>query len=331
MDVRFAIPVLSLIATSLCSASAAANPNGRPGLSGEISLNALYLSSTSNFNTSGDEVINSIEQSGTSDSSVVPAPLGNIRYTFGSKGDKQLYAGTSRDDIAIGTLALELGYKQRLAYGTTVDVSYLPTVMSGEVWQDPYLVGAARATTDEKGDAYRLKLGNILGTGINLDSAYGKKKVDDERSGLTQLTPDNALALRRDSDNYYLKGSVRVPFSRAAFVVPAIIYTRSDAEGAANSFRSWGGEVSLFQRIARHQLVITAGYRSRDYDAIHPLYGQTRSEDKLSVFAAYELQQFLGWPNLSLVSFAGYNETDANLDFFDEKQALFSLGLSFQF
>ncbi|MDC5803289.1 DUF2860 domain-containing protein [Vibrio europaeus] len=322
-------PTLIALAV-LSTAPAMAQLSDSAGISGEVSLSAGYTSSTSNFNTDTNATITDNTQKGQSDSSVLALPLGSIAYTFGSQLDQQFYAGTSREDIAIGTLALELGYKQQLANGTVIDASFLPTIMSGETWADPFLEGSARSVTDEKGNAYRLKFSNIANSGFSLDTAYAIKDIENEQSGQARSVSDQQL-LRRDATSIYVKGNYRIPVDRTMFLVPSLTYIKTDADGDANSLTSWGGELSLFKVINRHQFALTASYTSKSYDASHPVYNKVRDDDELSLFAAYEYQQFMGWRDWSLISFAGYGQTDSNIEFYDEDQMIFSVGVNYQF
>ncbi|RTZ13986.1 DUF2860 domain-containing protein [Vibrio aquaticus] len=322
--------ILALTLTIAASAPAMAQLSERGGLSGEVSLSAGYTSSTSNFNTDTNATITDNTQKGESDSGFIPVPLGNIAYTFGSQLDKQFYAGTAREDIAVGTLALELGYKQQLANGTVIDASFLPTIMSGETWANPFQENVVRTTTDETGNAYRLKFSNIAKSGFSLDTAYAVKDIDSEQSGQA-LSSEAQNALRRDANLLYVKGDYRLFLDRTTFLIPSITYIQTDADGKANSNTSWGGELSLFKIIHRHQFVLTAGYTTRDYDASHPVYDTVRSDDELSFFAAYEYKDLMGWKDWSLISFAGYGTTDSNIDFYDEEQVILSLGVNYQF
>ena len=74
------------------------------GFSGEVSLNAGIITSTSNFNVNGDATIDSLESKAESESEGLIAPLGNIAYTFGEGLRQQIYFGTTRGEIAVGTL-----------------------------------------------------------------------------------------------------------------------------------------------------------------------------------------------------------------------------------
>lgn len=293
------------------------------GISGEISLNAAVTSSTSNFNTDGSATIDSLGNKAQSESESLVAPLGSIVYTFGEQLEQQIYFGTTREDIAVGTLALQLGYKNKLSSGTVVDVSFLPTVVSGETWQDPYQLGTARKETDVKGNAYRLKLESISGSAFSLDLAYATTDVEDDLNAGTDLA--------RDAESYYAKAGYRFTVSPTSFVMPSAIYKQHDADGSASAFDSFGAEVSWFNILGRHRLVLTAGFARRDYDSASTLFNEKRSDDEIKLFAAYEYQDFMEWKNYSLISFAGYGDTRSSIGFYDESSYLFAVGLNYKF
>ncbi|MFV8462143.1 DUF2860 domain-containing protein [Vibrio campbellii] len=313
----------TLLALSVAAAPAFAKLADEQGFSGEISINTGVTSSTSNFDTDANSTISSNTQKASSESSFLVAPLGSIAYTFGEKLNHQVYTGTARDDVATGTVVLEVGYKYQLESGMVIDASLLPTIMSGETWANPYAEGIARSKTDESGNAFRLKLSNIAGSAFSLDMAYATKDVDSDLVGYEEL--------KRDADTIYLKGQYRQPISRTMMLVPSLIYQSSDAEGNAESFEQFGGEVSLFGGMGRHQYALTAGYNQRSYDASNPIYNKKRSDDNINLFAAYEYDQFMDWENWSFVSLAGYGTSDSNITFYDESQYIVSVGLNYKF
>ena len=317
------IPRLTLLTLALVVSSAQAQLAETAGFSGEIALNAVFITSESNFNTDNSNTIDSLNKSGDSDSSVVAAPLGNIAYTFGKQLNQQVYAGTTRSDIAIGTLAFQLGYQYQLPSGTILDVSYLPTILQRETWRNPYQVGVARRTTDEGGNAYRFQLKGLVDENFNLDLAYADKEIDNEE------VTDRTLA--RDADIYYVKGDYRISLDSTSILQPAITYINQDADGKAESFDSYGFELSWFKFINRHRLALTADYTLQDYQSNSQTFNKKRSNDIIGLFAAYEYRNVFDWQNWSFISFAAYSQTDSNITFYDEKEYLFSLGFSYRF
>jgi hypothetical protein len=204
-----------------------------------------------------------------------------------------------------------------------IDASLLPTIMSGETWADPYNTTSARTKTNETGNAFRLKLSNIAGSAFSLDMAYATKDVDKDDIQDQEL--------KRDANTLYLKGQYRLPLSRTMMLIPSVIYQTRDADGKAESYDQFGGEVSLFGGMGRHKYALTAGYNQRSYDASNPIYDKKRSDDNINLFAAYEYDQFMDWENWSFISLAGYGTSDSNITFYDESQYIVSVGLNYKF
>ncbi len=317
----------ALLATCF-SINTQAKPLGEPGWSGEVSLNTGYASQKSNFNTDANKTKSELNTSAESDGGFLVAPLGNVAYTFGDGASKQVYAGTSRADIAVGDVAFELGYRQKLESGTTVDVSILPTIIENETWADPYLTNQPRQTTDETGNAYRLKLNSIGGSLFSLDLAYAHIDIDNEQSA---AGTGNESAMRRDGNHYYVKGDMRLFIDKTAFLLPALKYNRRTADGSAMEYSAYGADISYFKRLGRHQFVLTGGYEYKDYDESNPVFNQSRDDHALSAFLAYEMEKLNGWEDISLISFAGYGQSNSSITFYDESQYIVSVGLNYQF
>ncbi|MFP3442207.1 DUF2860 family protein, partial [Pantoea sp. SIMBA_133] len=82
-----------------------------------------------------------------------------------------------------------------------------------------------RKETDVSGNAYRLQLNSISGSGFSLDLAFATTDVEDDLTAGTDMA--------RDADSYYTKGSYRFTVSPTSFVSPSVIYIQHDADGSA--------------------------------------------------------------------------------------------------
>lgn len=174
-----------------------------------------------------------------------------------------------------------------------------------ERWQNPYQLNTARKETDIKGNAYRLQFGSISGSNFSLDLAYVTTDVEDDLNAGTDLA--------RDAESYYAKGGYRFTVSRTSFLVPSVTYIQHDADGRANSFDSYGTDISWFNILGRHSLVITAGYARREHHSASILFNKARSDDEFSLFAAYEYPDFMQWKDWSFVAFTGYGKTQSSM------------------
>lgn len=323
MKFNYNLLVLSLLTASITTPAMAKKLADEAGFGGEISFNTGYRAKSTNFNTDVDNTITSLDHDPEQDSGLLVFPLGKIAYTFGQDLDKQFHLGTAREDLGAGTLALEIGYKQRLKSGTVVNVSFLPSIMSDQTWVSPYELNTQRAKTDTSSYAYRLQLNKIGGSNFSLATAYGKRELDQD------FAPDE---LKREANSGYIKASYRQFLSRSSFIVPSITYITNDAEGAAESFDSYKASLSYVKLLGRHQFSLSLGYTQRDFDTGSALFDHTVRADKaVRLFAAYKYKQFMNWQDWSLVALVGHNDSDSNISFYDSSNEIVSLGLNYQF
>ncbi len=312
--------ILSIAILSSFASSAFALDSSR--FSGEIIFASGYVSTNSNLSTESDALLKDRTKKGSHNDDFVAMPLGTLAYDLGSERNQRIYLGTSRDDLAVGDLAFELGYQYDMKNGTQIDVAYLPTVLSGEVWKDPYLEGH-RSETDVDGHAYRVKLSNIAGSGFSADMAYATTEVDQEHIQQSELL--------RDSDMYYVKGSYLTHFTPSMGLSTSFGYLHNNADGKAETFDQYEIEMTYFLTHNAHTIALTSSYAYRDYDGHNSLYGKSRSDNRHKFFAAYEYADIAGLKNWNLVSFAGVNYNDSNIDFYKNEEYLASVGLSYKF
>ncbi|MEZ9997708.1 DUF2860 family protein [Vibrio lentus] len=329
---RFVLPVMFSAFASMPVYSGLAPSEG---FSGNFSVLAGFYSDSSNLSTEQDSNQASLTMEGDSENQGLLGFLGTVQYTFGESLAHQVYAGTTREDIATGTIAFEIGYRHQLSGGTILDVSVLPTLISGKAWADPYAVGVNRNETDVKGNVGRLQLTNIGGTAFRTDFAIGQSDVDDELSGTQDklgLTDEEVGLLDRERTYVYAKAGY--PFilpNQAGVFVPSMVYFNSDAEGGALSFDSYGIELNYAKRIGRHGFVVTLDASDRQYDEANPIYGKAREENEYGAFLAYEFGGLMGYEDWSFITLLGLRTIDSNIDFYNSEQVLASVGVDYKF
>lgn len=329
---RSFLPVVLSAAISMPAYSGLAPSEG---FSGNFSVLAGFYSDSSNLSTEQDsnQATNTMEGDG--ENQGLLGFLGTVKYTFGESLTHQVYAGTTREDIATGTIAFEIGYRHKLSGGTILDVSVLPTLISGKAWSDPYAVGVNRNETDVKGNVGRLQLTNIGGTAFQTDFAIGESDVDDELSGTLgtkSISPEKAALLDRERTYVYAKAGYRFILpNQAGLLVPSMVYFHADAEGDALSFDSYGIELNYAKRLGRHGFVVTLDANDRQYDEANPIYGKSREENEYGAFLAYEFGGLMGYEDWSFISLLGYRTIDSNIDFYNSEQVLASVGIDYKF
>lgn len=297
------------------------------GFSGEVRLFAGFGSEKDNMGTSADLYkISSLDSEGKSESNAIVGPMGQARYTFGTQ---QVFLGMSQDNIVEGVFALEAGYAFEFDTHSVISLSIAPTIIKGEAWQDPYLINVDRKKTDVSGNAYRILYENILDIGLDADFAFYDRKIDNERSG-SSLTSDKQL-LKRDGSGYLFSLSTGFPIAESTMLMPSIGYHQFSADGDAMSFSQYDIGLTAMHMMDNHAIALNLDYSQTDYDAVNPIFNKTRDDKGLSVNLTYEYREFMGWDNTAFNFIAGYDNSDSNIDFYDNSGYMIGFGLSYQF
>ncbi|UTV28906.1 DUF2860 family protein [Photobacterium atrarenae] len=325
------------LGAGLISATATAQPypQWEPGFGGEIALMASYdermdesTPQTPKPPPSAPRHPKDTARSPKDDnkkSKTKVIPFGMLTYTF-AQGDQQLYFGTSRSDLALGRFHAELGYVRQLNDGSRVSFGYVPGLLSKEVDRDPFAGKGIKSKTDSTVEAVRLKYKQILGSALSLELAAGKQQIEDEQSGQQLDDTATQAALIREGDILFSQLSYLKPLGQNQRLRTALSYSRLDAQGDAVASHNYGAESSLVHQFQRASLALTLKYRFSDYDSIHPVYQQRRKDQRWGGFLAYEYREPFGWKRWSLVTLAGYNDTQSNIQFYDEQRLLISAG-----
>lgn len=303
---------------------------GDAGFSGEVSLLTGFSGSKDNLSTENKTKSGTLNSEAESDSKFVIAPLGQLRYTFGDQNDQQLFVGTARSDIIEGVMALEIGYAFEFDSQSVISVSTLPTVISGEVFEDPYLVDTKRKTTDLTGNTYRIQYDNIIGSGLNAELAYYTLDVDKENSAGT-LSASAQNAMERDGSGLYTSINMRLPIARTAFIKPSISYHNFDADGNAVSFDQYGLSMTYIRLVDNHTFALRGEYSSKKFDASNPVFNKTQKDDNFGVNFSYEYTDIPGWENWGVNALLGYNKTSSNITFYDKRDYIAGIGATYIF
>ncbi|TCI05339.1 DUF2860 domain-containing protein [Corallincola luteus] len=318
-----------LVVASSFSYAADARIEGPSGLSGELTvlLGASY--EKSNFNTNNKGKPENLNTKGSSDTEFLAVPLGQLRYTLGTDHDHQIFISTLKEDITVGDFALELGYRFDVGEQSSMGFSYL-TSLVGETFADPYLTDQDRKIVDVSSDAIRFRYNNAFNTALSLDIAYYTVDLDEELSGSIYGEAATKL-LDRNGSGIYSKLSYSEYLSSTSVIEPSFIYRNFSADGDAMSYDQIGIEIVYRKAFYKHALSLSAKYKSSNNDSENPIFLKTQNDKNLGLFSAYKYQGIAGFDNLDLNAILGYEQTTSNIDFYEEKEAVAGLGLTFNF
>jgi hypothetical protein len=301
------------------------------GFSGYIELLGGVFSSDSQLNAESDNAkTDTLDGPGERVNKAQVVPLGLVNYTF-AEARTQIYFGVLPENVAEGQIQVEAGVRHDLADGTILRVSAIPwTPLEAETWSDPYVIGQDRIKSDIESYGIKLAAENIKNSAFSLKLGWATQDIDNEKSGTfllsqpgSSLTPADLNSLDRDANFFRLTGEYTYKITPRMHLKPILKYTRSDAEGGANSYHGLMPQISFQYFGKRFQTAVNAAVNAEDYDDTHPVFGKTRRDYNTGVYAIIGYRAPFGLKDFRVDWFNGVFKNYSNIDFY-ESTSLFS-------
>ncbi|ENM5726626.1 DUF2860 family protein [Vibrio mimicus] len=325
-------PLALLLSCAFFSIPSLAKPiEWRPGFSGDISLNAGFSQTNSQLNTDDSNAITqSLNGTGKQLETVSPLILGRLQYTFGHQA---LFFGNSEDQISEAQFQSELGWIGQISANTYLTLAVFGNIPGmDETWQDPYLTGLQRTKTDHNVVGARTALEVSLPFPVTLKYAYADSEIEHDIIGQSQaLTSSEQHSLLRSSTYQRFGAEIHFPLSMSIMLSPGFYYTDQAAEGSAQSHTETAAQLSFFANLDRHQVVATLRSSKSKYEQDNPVFGRKRDDDAFAMFAVYGYQDPFALSHTQLNVMAGYQQQDAQIDFYDSENTFIATGISYTF
>ncbi len=327
---------LPLAAALLAAGLAQAQINPIPrssGLSGSLSLGAVYSDVSSSFYQHDDQA--RIDNLGAPQShgntSVVPRF--DLRYTL-ADSRTQFVQGNQIHDVLRFDFTQLLAVRQEIGNLGIVSAGLVFSgIVPSDVWSDPYKTGADRSSSDRDSRGVRLGWEGILGSSFSADLTARRIDIDNEESGRSStLTPSQIALLDRNGDSIRLRVSYDWEFRPRHFLAPGLILGRDDLDGQAMRHALTGFKLDYGFHSGSDTFSASMYLAQQRYDEGHPLFGNQKADSKDAALGINYLRQGLfGTPWLGAFINASYGKSNADIDFFNAKFTRLGVGLRYKF
>jgi hypothetical protein len=329
----------------LGAAQALAAQDAIPRTSGVGGFGAFALavySGRTNFFASGPPLLGAITRPVITSVFAAPEQLkapgvlvgGEVNYTFANTRT-QLFLGGALEDVAQFDVAIQLGVRQELPDKSILQVNGIVTPLPQKLWVDPYVELAVRDFAAANFPGFRIRWGRILGTGLELTFTDRFFVFDAEQSGQWlvsqgRLDAGDVDLLDRNGDNLSVQAAYRIRAGRHRFE-PSVTYARDNRDGGAVASDGFGARLNYRYLNPKIALDANLGYGRRDHDAIHPIYGERISRDRVgaTLTAAVPIE-LLGSKKWNLWATGEYIFESANVDFFEQRITAVTLGVGWR-
>ena len=289
--------------------SAGAKENQR--FRGGVGLGVMAFDRGDNLDPNGSKRhIDTLDKKAERELTVIPLLAPFFSYDVGTPGGGVVQFMVRPPIEEAGGLVVNLGGTYYLPAGGSIQLNALVAPLE-EAWENPYLVGERRSSTDSPKYGLHLAWREIGGTGLSLHGVYLRDEVDNDRIG--DLLPE----LAREGAIYALAAEYRMPLSEAFEIKTRASYLQGDYDGVSNSFTRYRIRVQASYRLGAVTLKPEISYRHTSYDEIDPMFGITREEDAYGIDLTVQYQAPFGLQGWALLGMAGYGRGDNDIAFYE--------------
>ena len=278
----------------------------------------------------------------------------------------QFFIGTEPLELLRFDHFLRLGVKQGISNLGDLEVGLLLNHVPTRVWQDPLKTGARRnedmhgpefnirriAKREVIGNGYILGLNRVFGTGLGLRYTQKEVSVYQDRNGdhlfcgpdpdgqgmlcgEFEITPaEYDVLMKRDGTTLRFAAAYRIDLPGAHTLQPGLAYTKNHLSGSAMSNNAWDFKLTYACAVPGNPLSFegSAYLGWTDYDAENPVFDKTQKDSRRGIQATLFYENPWGWAppgGKPMKFFVGvdYADTDANIDFYDQRASLWTAGV----
>ncbi|HEB93831.1 MAG TPA: DUF2860 domain-containing protein [Gammaproteobacteria bacterium] len=207
---------------------------------------------------------------------------------------------------------------------------------SGEVWQDPYLTGRDRKKTDARLDAaVGLSIDNLWGTFASISYDYQDLSIKNDQAGESlnaRLNASEIKQLQRDSQTHRVLASLPpLTLSDGLYLIGGASYTRTHAEGDANSFIARSADLTLAYEKGRFEIFAQISGAVAKYRTLNPVFDTRRKDDLSTISAGITYWQPFDWKHSSLDLLLVSERNNSNINFYDTSTELLTASFNYYF
>jgi hypothetical protein len=330
---------LSLAISTLAMSASAMDPMPKEaGFSGFLALGAAGGSVESNFLAQilsidlSNEDIYSYDSPDQTDI-IIPSFNYNLGYTFSNKKTR-IYAGTAVEDSLDFSSNTVLAVRHDFDSLGNIELAGLaPGVAELEVWENPYLLGQDRSSTERTTSGGRLTWDKIFGSGFEFIANARKVDIDDERSGQNLgLTSYEQGLLDREGDvsRYELGYTAMVSDGKLA-VRPSVAYIDRDLDGKAMAQDGYELGISLVYDAGDYTWLNRVIYQDLDGDQENPIFNKTNNAEVYALASELRIPHPFGWDKWFTTVGFQWADNQADIDFNKSTVTMFAarVGRSF--
>jgi hypothetical protein len=238
------------------------------------------------------------------------------------------YYGDSISDNTIIYVSSEFG---SLVFGSEIetDIGLFDIGLKGELmneaWENPFLLNSKRTKTDVQ------EFGGYIGYGIPLSPKYFVSLTYEYSS--VDFDKDTVVSdLKRDGNRHILSLEDFYEYSENILFMGKVSYEKYSATGKASSYDLQGLEVVMINQLTYNvELTLMGGIAKKEFDKLNTVLNKQIDSTVTTVHSSLKFSEPFDYKDTYVSLSFGYENEDANHNFYDKenKFSILSMGYTF--
>lgn len=290
-----------------------------------------------------DKTINHLG-SPSSQSTAIPVLTGTIRYTLENE-KTEIFLGNSLEDFLRMDATLALGVRHDFEGIGILGIRLLASATPTDVWEDPFLTGVNRTSTERSSAGFGLKWERIMDSNFEVDIRARKVEFDTDLNGQAlvgaSLTPDENGArgitvaqqklLEREGTLISTEVLYTWKMKKSHILIPSFKYIVNDRDGDARDNSETELKVTYVFADAKWLVASSVYAGISKYDEKNPIYDEYQDSKTYGAGINMTYKKPFGLEDWGINASVSGIESDSDIGFYDTSLFIASLGVLYKF
>lgn len=282
-----------------------------------------------------------------SESAIYPILLGVVRYTLDDK-KTEIFVDNVTDDFPAMQTSAGLGIRHDFEDVGIVGLRLFKSSTPTKVWEDPFLLGQNRTSTDQTFGGIAIKWERVMGSNFEIEIQARKVELDTDNNaqslvnaglagtstgynGSYYITQSEQQLLKRSGNMSSAKLLYIYPLNANNFLIPTLKLTSNNSDGNARDYINSEIGITHFYGSQRWSVGTSIQVSSSTYSKENPIFQKKQDTNYLSAGVDVTYKNIFGLDHWSLNGTAYVSSGNSNIDFYDSSLWATSLGVIYTF
>lgn len=283
----------------------------------------------------GNEVIFSRTADSTRQEPEFFTTLWQVKY-HNAQNRTTVSLGTPEQGVIDNRVSIQASINREFSDGSALWVAYEPPISaySSEIWSDPYRTGQRRTMTQSSVEAIHVGFDYLFGGPLSMQIDASELNIDDDRAGESlngQISSVDINRLQRAGKFLQAYLSFSLPLTDRLILIPGLHYSRTDSDGDATSYSGSSANLTAVYQQGSLEFFIDGSNSKARFDEPNPVFNIRRDDNNYGFTVGASYVEPFGLSNIRIEGYANESRRNSNIPFYDSRNGLLAIAVTYLF